>query len=83
MKQTVNAFARGGFQGEARDWDKELEEERKEIDEEKEKKKVEDLWAGRSIFNPKYMGGGGGVKNLQLLPKYLRLNFFALFYVNI
>jgi len=42
----MNVFARGGFQGESRDWEKELEEEKKEINEEKEKKKAEDIWAG-------------------------------------
>ena len=45
----MNVFARGGFQGESRDWEKELEEEKKEINEEKEKKKVDDLWAGEQI----------------------------------
>ena len=41
---------RGAFpSSESTDWKRELEEEKKEKDELREKKKVEDLWAGRVI----------------------------------
>jgi hypothetical protein len=44
--QAKKLFARGGFTEPAADWQKDLDSEHKQREEEKEKKKAEDIWAG-------------------------------------
>jgi hypothetical protein len=42
-------FARGGFSDAAGDWQADLDNQQRERLEEKEKKKAEDIWAGRDL----------------------------------
>jgi len=48
-KSEVNkVFARGGFGGAGADWQQDLDSEQRDRLQQKEKKKAEDIWAGRS-----------------------------------